>query len=1716
MSEKDKQDTSGAESKPDSTKPMSDVGNESNGNSGTVGENQPENSDQPGDSKDKKKRHHWLRPTWLRITLKVIMWIILVILLISVLLYVPPVQTFVKNLACNMVYKSTGMKIEIDKFRLKWPVDLSLSGVTIVEASGDTMVYAKEVIADVKLMPLTKLDVDINRLQLIDGYYRMVSPDSSMILKVKAGLLEVDDKSSANIATGNILLNKALLRNGNLSLYMNVWKQKPSPQDSSSIPFVIKANDLKLEKFQFEMSMLPTIDTLMLATDNLSLRNGVVDLSKNLVTASYLGTSDGNATYLTPTPEYIAEHPAPVADSTATTSSPPMVIKGDTVELSRFKALYAVKDAKPLPGFDPSYISVEDVNITLQNFYNAGSSIDLPLTRVEAKERSGLQITKGEGTVLVDSTGLTLKSLNVQTLYSTLSADAGVPFALMELKPSAPLNVTASGSLGMPDIEAFMPTLSPYTSKLSDRNPLEFKLAANGSLAKTDIPELNLAIADVFSLSASGQAENALDYKQLKGKIKFDGSVVNPGVIDRLIGNMGFKLPTLKLKGDATADRQTYSSRFSLLTSAGDLAAQGKVSLNSESYNADLKLRNVNVAHFAPTMGIGKVTGSVSAHGAGFNPTLPHASTDVKVDIQSITYGKKLLHNIVADVTLRNGNYTIAATSDNPGVQFRLGGTGTLAPDLYTFNLDGELKDLDLQALGLSADRNGGKGSITLSGSASPAKWLYDAHLNLNDMEWTVGNQYFSLPGAIAGDFKATGDKVEAKINAHLTDLEFESGGGLKHLMQAFTETADSVKVQIEHRNLDVEGLQKALPSFRLGMNASGRGVVGQYLHTMGMSVDTIYARLSNDSLIWGNIGLLGTSNGSMRADTLTLRLQQRGKLLDYFTHMGNRRNNPLAEFADVNLNGYFGSNRVLLSITQKNQKGETGYRLGMTGAVTDSIVAVHFTPLKATIAYLPWQFNDDNHVEYNLLNRHIDANLMASSKESSILMKTQLGKNNNDELNVELKNIHIQDFLKLSVFAPPITASINANLNVGYTEDWLYGGGNVSVADFTYDKLRVGDFDLGLRAGRNNDGSTGARVDLKVDNRDAMEARFMLVPDSLGALTPKTMKLDLLGFPLSVANPFLGNDVARLSGYLKGSLDMGGSFTAPILNGNIVCDSVGVYVPMIGSSVNISKDSISISDNLISINNFDIWGVNKNPLVLSGTVDARKFSSILFNLNMNAQNFQLIGNDKKAHSDIYGKLFMDMNASATGPLDHLSLNANVNVLSATDIVYSIPQTTAQLTQQDASGVVKFVNFNDTTSVEVADTVAPVMSMRILAGLTIQPGTQVEVDIPGTATTGNGKVELTPSGTLNYFQNYMGDMRLNGELELGNGYVKYSVPMIGEKKFVFAPSSSVQWSGDIMNPSFNISATDDVKANLLQNGNSRIVNFLVKLGVTNTLSAPKVVFDLSTDDDMSIQNELMSMSADQRSMAAINLLLTGQYTGQGVKTASNDLLQGQLYGLLTSQLNNWLANNVKGVDLSFGVDQYNKTVNGETGSTMSYSYSMSKSLFDNRFKISVGGNYTTDASADENFSENLISDISFEYILRQTSNVTMYMRLFRHTGYESILEGEITETGVGFVMKRRLSTLRNLFNLNTWRGLPPPQTSKSESDNAGNTETPDSLKSTSGTVKDASDKTDGSKSVETGTESKSVKDSVDKVQSRESVTTKTDSIALKPEDDYEK
>jgi len=64
-------------------------------------------------------------------------------------------------------------------------------------------------------------------------------------------------------------------------------------------------------------------------------------------------------------------------------------------------------------------------------------------------------------------------------------------------------------------------------------------------------------------------------------------------------------------------------------------------------------------------------------------------------------------------------------------------------------------------------------------------------------------------------------------------------------------------------------------------------------------------------------------------------------------------------------------------------------------------------------------------------------------------------------------------------------------------------------------------------------------------------------------------------------------------------------------------------------------------------------------------------------------------------------------------------------------------------------------------------------------------------------------------------------------------------------------------------------------------------------------------------------------------------------------------------------------------------------------------------------------------SQNKSIANQLFNDISLEYYLNDAGN--RYLKLFRHSNFENVVEGQVTETGVAYVLKRKLTDLRNLF-----------------------------------------------------------------------------------------
>ena len=191
------------------------------------------------------------------------------------------------------------------------------------------------------------------------------------------------------------------------------------------------------------------------------------------------------------------------------------------------------------------------------------------------------------------------------------------------------------------------------------------------------------------------------------------------------------------------------------------------------------------------------------------------------------------------------------------------------------------------------------------------------------------------------------------------------------------------------------------------------------------------------------------------------------------------------------------------------------------------------------------------------------------------------------------------------------------------------------------------------------------------------------------------------------------------------------------------------------------------------------------------------------------------------------------------------------------------------------------------------------------------------------------------------------------------------------------------------------------------------------MNITQTLENLGLEFTLDAPDDLSLQTELLTMSAEQRGRVAVTMLATGMYFNEN---GSNGLSgQNALNAFLQSQISNITGKALKSVDLSIGVEQGTSA----TGSTQTdYSFRFAKRFWGNRVSVIVGGRVSSGANV-ENTGETLIDNLSVEY--RLDKSATRYVKLFYDKNNESLLDGEVIEMGGGLVLRRKTNKLGELF-----------------------------------------------------------------------------------------
>jgi hypothetical protein len=984
-------------------------------------------------------------------------------------------------------------------------------------------------------------------------------------------------------------------------------------------------------------------------------------------------------------------------------------------------------------------------------------------------------------------------------------------------------------------------------------------------------------------------------------------------------------------------------------------------------------------------------------------------------------------------VSLHDGHADIDMTSLNTGLDFSLQASGELTDDNhYDFaaTLDG--RDIDLAALKVSDTPARLAINAELEANVSHNLHETSATLKLANLSYTHADGQIDIDD-VTMHLNSTDSVTNASVRNRDLYAFFSAPMGLDSVATRLSRAATVASNQFARHKINVTEVQSQLPEFVLDVNAGSNNALNQLLADSDMSFKRMYFEAANDSVIYVGAKALGFRTGETRLDTLSLDINQIGERLDYVAKIGNRPG-TLDDWAHVDVDGYFETGKLGVRLKQNNISGKVGYELGGMLAFTgDSIATLHLDPLDPTIGYQNWQVNEDNFIRYYINQRHLDANLHMVGAGSTLAIYSEHAQEvdeaahgSDEDLVLDVQNVNLQDWIAINPFAPPISGMLSANMRVNWKDKALTGNGEVSLTDFIYGKERVGDVRADVDILTNSTGLMNADVALWIDGAKTMTLRGVLNDST--RTSPFNLDFSMIHFPLSTVNPFIPG-VAKLSGTLNGSMAVSGGSDKPILNGYLNFDSAQAKVAMLGTTFTFSEDSVPVNNSLVNIKDFKIKACNDNPLSISGTVDIANLASPQINLRAKATNMQVVNSTRAAKgAEVYGKAYMTLDANVRGNLSMLYVDATASVLPTTNVTYVMTESTSTALQSRTNNdMVHFVNFTDSAAVAVADSLpdAETMQMAINATLNVQQGSTVNVDL---SSNGKDKVQIKGQGALTYTSTPANGDRLTGRIAINSGFARYTVNVMGEKLFNFNEGSYVAFTGDMMNPQLNISATDQVRANVTQEGqNSRLIDFDVNVDVTGTLENMSVDFDLATNDDATVANELASMSKSQRASSAMNLLITNIYTGTETKASAN-LGGNALYSFLTSQINSWAANTIKGVDLSFGINQYDETTNGSTSQATSYSYQVSKSLFNDRFKVVVGGNYTNSSTnTDENIAESLVSDVSLEYSLNSAGS--MLIKIFRHTGYESILEGEITQTGVGFEYRRKIRRIGDMFRL---------------------------------------------------------------------------------------
>ena len=521
--------------------------------------------------------------------------------------------------------------------------------------------------------------------------------------------------------------------------------------------------------------------------------------------------------------------------------------------------------------------------------------------------------------------------------------------------------------------------------------------------------------------------------------------------------------------------------------------------------------------------------------------------------------------------------------------------------------------------------------------------------------------------------------------------------------------------------------------------------------------------------------------------------------------------------------------------------------------------------------------------------------------------------------------------------------------------------------------------------------------------------------------------KLAVDGFKLNSVTPFVSSVISRLDGEIFGNINVVGSLKKPVLEGDVTFKDAGCKIDFLNTYYKINN-TVAFSENRINVDNLQLTDTIGSIAYANGVISHNYLRDFDFDIKLRCNDFAALNIPAEKEIGFYGSAVANGDVVIKGPINDILLDIDVRTRKGTEI--NIPLSSTSTVDDNFIVFVQKSTDIDT----IGDFVPPVKETSNLTldlNAEVNPDATLQIFLPSNM----GMIQATGTGNVNLGMK-SGDFTLNGNYVINSGLFAFRLQVVS-RNFNIRNGGTIHFNGDPTDADIDIVSTYRTKVSLKSLGSSIAVDTTINntinvdciLHLRDKLMNPTITFGLelpNAKDD--IKSAVFSVidTTNQAVMAqqVLSLMVIGMFANTG-NTDIAEIGSTAYYGVITSQLNNWLSSLSKDFDIGVNYKPNSKMTNEEI------EVAMSTQLFDDRLTIEGDFGVVRGNNGVTNKANNIVGDVDVSFKLTNRLSVKAYNHTNVNNNYATynLFESMSDYTqGLGISLSQSFDKFREIFS----------------------------------------------------------------------------------------